>query len=307
MADGWPLFRESDTRTLIDRIFAVWRSGTPRVWIPPNIREKAGWGEPPILSPVEIPQFLTRSLLVPEMFPLPSSDRRSQAVSLGDEIELRLPVELSSITPQATAVSTAAGDDLSQFIGRTLDTSFQAARRFAESETAAASSSSLYPSSSLGQKLKLISRMISGDAQTRLFYVEQPGYDTHSAQRLVHERLLRDFSNSLKAFLDDLESRGFADRVAVMAFSEFGRRVEENFSSGTDHGTSGPVFVAGSAVAAGLHGKYPSLSHLEDGDLQVNTDFRRIYATLLTDWLALESQQTLAGSFKSLPLFDRTV
>jgi uncharacterized protein (DUF1501 family) len=115
--------------------------------------------------------------------------------------------------------------------------------------------------------------------------------------------LLEDLSASLKAFLDDLAASKLADRVVVMVFSEFGRRVEENSSMGTDHGTSGPVFLAGPRVQPGLVGNYPSLTDLQDGDLKMTVDFRRVYATVLTGWLGLPSDEALGGVFEPLPLF----
>ena len=99
----------------------------------------------------------------------------------------------------------------------------------------------------------------------------------------------------MRAFLDDLAAAKLADRVLVMAFSEFGRRPEENGSLGTDHGTAGPVFLAGPGVKAGLVGKTPLLGDLEDGDLKWSTDFRSVYATLLDRWLGIPSQQVLAA------------
>ena len=111
-----------------------------------------------------------------------------------------------------------------------------------------------------------------------------------------------ELSSSLKAFMNDLRESRLEDRVLVMAFSEFGRRVEENASLGTDHGTAGPVFLAGANVAGGLHGQTPSLTDLSDGDLKMSVDFRSIYATLLEDWLATPSAPALGARYKTLPL-----
>ena len=99
------------------------------------------------------------------------------------------------------------------------------------------------------------------------------------------------------------KGRNLADRVALLAYSEFGRRVEENASGGTDHGTAGPVLVAGGAVRGGLVGTTPKLLDLEDGDLKAGLDFRRVYATVLQDWLGLGAKDALGGTFERLPLF----
>ena len=114
--------------------------------------------------------------------------------------------------------------------------------------------------------------------------------------------MLGELSGALKAFLDDLAAEKLAERVAVLCFSEFGRRPREN-GSGTDHGTAGPVFLAGPSVKAGLLGETPKLLDLEDGDLKMTVDFRRVYASVLEDWLGLQSAPALGAKFDKLPLF----
>jgi len=104
--------------------------------------------------------------------------------------------------------------------------------------------------------------------------------------------------------LDDLKRAQLDDRIVVLAFSEFGRRVKENDSQGTDHGTAGPVFLAGSPVDGGLLGNRPDLSDLDKGDLKVQFDFRQVYATLLDRWFELEPKQVLGASFETLPLLS---
>jgi uncharacterized protein (DUF1501 family) len=138
-----------------------------------------------------------------------------------------------------------------------------------------------------------------------VFYTTQGGYDTHYAQSTTHFSLLAELSGALRAFLDDLASAKLADRVTMLAFSEFGRRVAENGSAGTDHGTAGPVFLAGKRVQSGLVGSTPSLTDLQAGDLKASLDFRRGYATVLEDWLGLPSETALADRFEPLPLFRR--
>jgi len=116
-----------------------------------------------------------------------------------------------------------------------------------------------YPASQLGNSLKLVAKLIGGGLATRVFYVSQGGYDTHTNQIGTHERLLKELGDSLKAFVTDLKAQGNLSRVLVLTFSEFGRRVAENASSGTDHGAAAPMFLIGNKVKAGLVGKYPSL------------------------------------------------
>ena len=105
--------------------------------------------------------------------------------------------------------------------------------------------------------------------------------------------LLNELSNALKAFMDDLKSSKLDEQVMVLVFSEFGRRVKENDSLGTDHGTAGPVFLAGSSISKGVLGKTPSLLELDDGDLKYTTDFRQIYASVVADWLTLRLPESL--------------
>ncbi len=114
--------------------------------------------------------------------------------------------------------------------------------------------------------------------------------------------MLLELSDALARFQDNLAESGLADRVLVLCFSEFGRRVHENASGGTDHGTAGPVFLVGKHVRAGLVGETPSLLDLEDGDLKMAVDFRRIYAAVLQDWLALSAAGALGGRYDPLPV-----
>jgi uncharacterized protein (DUF1501 family) len=156
----------------------------------------------------------------------------------------------------------------------------------------------------LAHWLKLVARLIKGGYDSRVFYTSQGGYDTHSQQLGRHFGLLCELSGALRAFLDDLADAKLADRVLILGFSEFGRRVEENASAGTDHGAAGPVFLAGPSVKPGLLSTYPSLTDLVDGDLKPLVDFRRVYATILDRWLGLSSKATLGGTFEPLPLLN---
>src|SRR5262249_26806882 len=151
----------------------------------------------------------------------------------------------------------------------------------------------------LAQQFKLMARLIKADVGTRVFYTRQSGYDTHAAQYGAHFQLLSALSSGLKAFLDDLAAAKLADRVVVLCFSELGRKVKENGSAGTHHGTAGPVLLAGPALKGGLVGTTPSLTDLDPkhGDLKVGLDFRQVYATLLQDWLGLPADAALGGPF----------
>jgi len=161
-----------------------------------------------------------------------------------------------------------------------------------------------YPGSQLANSLRLVAKLIGGGLPTRIFYVSQGGYDTHTNQSGQQQRLLKDLGDSVKAFVADLKEQGNLDRVLVMTFSEFGRRVAENASGGTDHGAAAPMFVVGAKVKAGLHGQYPSLAPAElvNGDLKYSVDFRSVYAGVLEEWLKTESEPILGRKFEPLPL-----
>lgn len=160
-----------------------------------------------------------------------------------------------------------------------------------------------YPATQLGQKLAAISQLIDSGLSTRVYYVTHDGFDTHSNQAAAHASLLQELGDALLVFSKDLDQRGHGERTAIFSFSEFGRRVRENASRGTDHGTAAPVFVAGGAVNAGLLNRHPSLSDLEDGDLKFSIDYRQVYATLLEKWLAIKSEPILGNNFGTIKLF----
>jgi uncharacterized protein (DUF1501 family) len=162
-----------------------------------------------------------------------------------------------------------------------------------------------YPGGRLAQSLRTIAALIAGRLEARVFYAELGGFDTHTTQRGRHDGLMRELGAGLAAFQADLDAHGVADRVALVTFSEFGRRVAENASGGTDHGVAGPMLLIGAKVRGGLASKHPSLTDLDAGDLKMTTDFRSVYATLLEDWLGVPSKEVLGAAFAKLPLIDR--
>lgn len=159
-----------------------------------------------------------------------------------------------------------------------------------------------YPAGQLAASLNIIARMIAGGLPTRVFYASQGGFDTHAGQTNAHDRLMLEFNDAIAAFAADLKQQGNFERVLIMTFSEFGRRVAENANGGTDHGTAAPMFVIGGAVKPGLFGKYPSLTDLDHGDLKFNTDFRSVYGTILDQWLKAPSQVVLGRKFPTLAI-----
>ncbi len=158
----------------------------------------------------------------------------------------------------------------------------------------------LLRSQSLPMQLQLIANLIVTGFGTRIFYVMIDGFDTHSTQADAHRKLLAQVSDGITNLFNTLKNGGHDKRVLVMTFSEFGRRVQENGSKGTDHGAASCLFVAGPALKGGIVGEHPSLKDLDSGDLKYAIDFRRVYATLLDTWLHCDSKAVLGGKFEHL-------
>lgn len=158
-----------------------------------------------------------------------------------------------------------------------------------------------YPQAGLAGDLKTVAALLSGGLGARLVHVQMGGFDTHSGQTQRHQKLMQDLGDSLLAFWRDLAAHGQQDRVLVVAYSEFGRRVAANGSGGTDHGAASVAFVLGQQAKGGLHGAYPDLDRLDDnGDLVATTDFRSLYAAVIERWLGAGAEAVLGESFVPL-------
>ena len=158
----------------------------------------------------------------------------------------------------------------------------------------------------LGGNLQRVAALIAAEMPARLYYVTYQGnnFDTHVQQVDLHSRLLMYTADAVRGFIDDVKRLGRGDDVAVMIFTEFGRRVEENGSLGTDHGTATPMFIVGKSVKGGFYGKPSSLTDLDDGNLKMTTDFRRVYATMIDEWLGCsQAPAILKGRFEPLGVF----
>ena len=211
---------------------------------------------------------------------------------------------------EKTALGTMKGDGASE--NATLEFLSATAQNAAESsdfvrQAAAAYQTPIdYGIGGLSGQLRQIAALINADMPTRLYYVSYQGnsFDTHVHQADPHARLLAYSADALRGFMEDLKRIGRQDDVAMMIFTEFGRRVEENGSLGTDHGTATPMFIIGNQVQGGLYGEHPSLTVLDDGNLIKTTDFRRVYATMIKEWLQFDdTQAVLKGSFDTLGAF----
>jgi uncharacterized protein (DUF1501 family) len=159
--------------------------------------------------------------------------------------------------------------------------------------------------------LDKIAALIEADVPARLYYTSfrDNAFDTHVHQPNLHKRLLTYASDAIRGFMNDLERMGKSQDVVLLVMTEFGRRVPENTSLGTDHGSAGPMFIIGPSVKGGHYGEIPDLVNgLDDGDnLKYTTDFRSVYATLIDKWLKVDSKSILRKNFQTFDIFDRTV
>ncbi len=248
----------------------------------------------PDLEPAE-PKVAPKAEPGPAKKPNPAEQHRAERMKLIKEL---------------TGPSTASNNDLLRFVQRSALQTYTAVDRLRKlmSENARPQQPNFRPrgdrENNLLPKLNLIARIIRAGFGTRLFYVSIDGFDTHSDQRRDHQQLLDQVASAVTQFFSQLQSSGDADRVVLLTFSEFGRRVQENGSKGTDHGAGSCLFVAGPKVKAGLVGNYPRLAkdELDAGDLKYQIDFRQVYATLLDRWLECDSQTILGGKFAHLAL-----
>ncbi len=159
-----------------------------------------------------------------------------------------------------------------------------------------------YPNNPFAQQLKTTADLINSGVHSKVYYVSMGGFDTHYAQEQRQERLLNVYSKSMEVFVKDLEENDSFKDTLIMTFSEFGRRVKQNGSEGTDHGTANNVFIIGKNLKKqGFYNEMPDLANLDsNGDLKYSIDFREIYATVLDKWLEVESESILNKSFSTL-------
>ncbi|MFA7249086.1 MAG: DUF1501 domain-containing protein [Dehalococcoidia bacterium] len=161
-----------------------------------------------------------------------------------------------------------------------------------------------YPSTPLASAFRTAAQLITSNLATGVCYITTGGFDTHANQVGVQNGLLGTVSNALLAFYDDLAALGIADEVTTVTWSEFGRRVKENGSRGTDHGTASPLFVVGGGVRGGLIGEQPALSNTDaNGDLKFTTDFRSVYASVIAQRFDIDPKDVLGAGYPTLPLY----
>jgi uncharacterized protein (DUF1501 family) len=284
---------------------AIWQTARPDAR-----RDTPGWlgreldAKPPAVGG-DVPALHISSELLPQA--LTGSQSHVPSLTSLEQFRRRLGVPERAGAAQQRATLDALmseqrgkPDSLLQFVERSATLTYTSSARL---ETVVAGSTSGYPEfHGLARRLRLIAQLIKAGLTTSIYYTHLGGFDTHANQLGQHDGLMRELGNSLQAFIKDLHGSSDGGRVVVLVFSEFGRRLAENGSAGTDHGTAAPVFVLGSPVKCGLHGPYPNLRDLVDGDPKFAIDFRRVYATLLDGWLSCPSKKALGEKFEALPL-----
>jgi uncharacterized protein (DUF1501 family) len=216
-------------------------------------------------------------------------------------------LRLSALDTFARLYGGAAGRDaVMSFLGQTASDALKGAD-ILRTAPARYASTVTYADNPIAQNLKSMAQVLCADLGTRIYYTQYGSFDTHSGELATHARLWQDVAGAVGSFMDDLQEHGRAEDVVLFIFSEFGRRIRDN-GSGTDHGSGGVAFVVGNAVRGGMYGEYPSL-RLEDqlnGDLHFNNDFRCTYATLLEQWLGVESAPIVNGRFEQFACLSQS-
>lgn len=288
---------------------AIWQTGRSN----PD-RATPGWlartVDQRFIATTDAPAFHLGDQLTPQALaggqrPVPSIgslDQFRRRLGMPDGLAAR---EQRATLDQLPQHESFADGSLLQFVQRTQALTYSSSARLDE-VVRTGDSGGRYPDFGLARRLKSISQLIKAGLQTSIYYTQLGGFDTHANQLYLHSDLLRQLGASLKAFFNDLHDAREATRVIVLVFSEFGRRVAENASAGTDHGAAAPVFLVGPSVNSGLHGAAPNLANMDDGDPIHDTDFRRIYATLLEQWLDCPSEVVLGQRFERLNLIRHT-
>jgi uncharacterized protein (DUF1501 family) len=288
----------------------IWQTARPE-----NPAAQTGWlgGAADVLSgagQADVPAMFVGQIAQP--FTLHARTAIVPSVRAAEDCTLRVPrlacpTVFPALLDKPAVARGGAPGTLLEHVQRTAAAARIASRRIEQAAEAPAAVE--YPPLPLAAMLRVIAQLIRADVGIRIYHTElggeEPGgFDNHANQRDNHASLLRQLSQSVGAFVDDLRRAGFLDRVLLMTFSEFGRTLAENGRRGTDHGSAAPMFLAGGKLRGGLAGPHPDLSETEQGGVRHHTDFRRVYATILDRWLGLPSRVILGGQFEPLELFS---
>lgn len=265
-----------------------------------SANRRTGWLGKLLEHGVKAPGALSGMHVGSEKQPLALAAQKIRVPSVSSLERFRLETngnkKLGKVLEQALAAQQATNEnDLLGFLSSSTRSAVAANKRIQKVREAKAKDTG-YPQSPLGRKLSTVARLIQADMPTRVYYVSLDGFDTHARQQNAHAALLRQVGDAVAAFNKDLQATGHSERTLLVSFSEFGRRVAENASEGTDHGTAGPMFVVGEKVRPGFLAPHADLSKLQNGDLRFRTDFRGVYAALIEDWFGIKDSRKVLGS-----------
>lgn len=240
-------------------------------------------------------------------FALMSRDVRVPSIQSLEQFRLRVAKspDLRDAIRSLSSQRRAGASDLLGFVQASSRNAMNASERM-ESAGMQYRSSEAYPRTALGRELETIAKLIASGLETRIYYVRIDGFDTHANQPGAHSVLLRTVSDAVGALVRDVNAQGDGDRLLVMCFSEFGRRVTENASDGTDHGAAGPVLLAGNGVNAGVVGEHPRLDDLLNGDLKHSVDFRQVYSAILQQWMKCDAPSILGAAYDPIAVFAKS-
>ena len=255
-------------------------------------------------DPPEHPVALQIGSTSPLLF---SGHEKSLGVTLPNQSLLNRLASTGKVFDEEDVPDSTFGREIS-FVRRMSNDSFVYARAIKDAYDNGRNNASYSGGSSLGTDLATVARLIRGGLGARIYHVSIGGFDTHAYQLGTHQTLMTRLSTAISAFVNDMESDGLLENICGVTFSEFGRRLYQNGSSGTDHGTSAPMFVFGSSLQGGLLGEAPDLTNLDGSrNLIASTDFRTVYGSLLRDWFAMpqgEVDQLFGGAYPIMNLFN---
>jgi uncharacterized protein (DUF1501 family) len=248
------------------------------------------------LLPLTLTGLTSRGLSIDSLdrfrvFPTPTAQTQTQ-----DEDTIKLMNEVACTACQEYSALVGAMMQLGLNAMAASDTIAQAAANY--------QTSAKYPLDDFGNRMKLAAQIAGSNLNPKILYVELGGFDTHANQKGQQASLLQTLSDGIAAFYQDMSDMGRANDTLVMTFSEFGRRVQENGNAGTDHGTAEPLFAVGGKVSSNLYGTTPSLTDLDQGDIKYGIDFRQFYASVLDDWLGVDSSVILGQKYDKLSVFQ---
>ena len=278
-------------------------------------REPAGWLGRAFQGPASAPAQPTPQLralgigqggLSPALY-----SARTPVTALGSldafafKPDSRFPADLPALNQALAALYAGEGPKelrIVREVGRAALSSSEALQRAVKSYRSRVD----YPKGPFGDQLRLVAQLAGANLGAGVFHLTLGGFDTHANQKRQQAALLGQLASGIEALWQDCEALGLLDKLAIVTYSEFGRRAQENASGGTDHGTGSVSFVVGTRVAGGFQGPSPDLEHLEGGDIPAPLDFRQLYSAVLGDWLGIRSEPVLGGHFAPLPLFRKT-